>query len=135
MCGKIDACDVWRNKIDFQTVWCGPAGWVVFRLCSFRWQRDAAHSEWSAIHPVLSTDALLRQFGHRKLQVPAVVSHISIVGAEFRVFKIVAPHPGVLVVDRVDEDEYDWDGNYCDSHKSSYEGKVVLCNDTKQATY
>lgn len=76
---------------------------------------------------MLSTDVLLRQFGHGKLQVPAGVSHIAIVGVEFRVFKAVAAHSGVLVVDRVDEEEDDGDGNYCDRHKSGYEGKVVLC--------
>lgn len=68
-----------------------------------------------------STDVPLRQFGHRKLQIPAVVSYIAIVGVgEFGVFKTVAAHPGVLVVDWVDEEEDDGDGNYCDSHKSSY---------------
>ena len=102
---------------------------------AFCWQRDAAHSEWSAIPPVLSTDAALRQFGHWKLHVPAVVSHVAIVGAEFWVFKTVATHLGVFVVDGVDEDKDDGDDNHCDSHKSSYEGKVVLCNETKQATY
>lgn len=78
-----------------------------------------------------STDELLRQFGHRKLQVPAGVSHVAIVGLEFRVFKTVAAHSGVLVVDRVDEEEDDGDDNYCDRHKSGYEGKVVLCNENQ----
>ncbi len=73
------------------------------------------------------------QFGHRKLQV--VVSYIAIVDVGFGVFKIVAPHLGVLVVDWVDEEKDDRDGDDCDSHKSSYEGKVVLCNEIKQATY
>lgn len=75
--------------------------------CSFCWQRDAAHSKWSVFHPVLSTDALLRQLGHRKLQVPAIMSHVASVGAEFRVLETVAAHLGVLVVDRVDEEEDD----------------------------
>lgn len=84
--------------------------------------RDAAHSEWS----VLSTDALLRQFGHRQRQVPAGVSHVPVVSAEFGVFQTVAPHLGVLVVDGVDEEEDDGDGHYGDSHKSGDEGQVVL---------
>lgn len=108
---------------------------MVFKNCSLCWQRDAAHSEWSVIHPVLSTHDSLRQFGHRKLHVPAVVSHVAIVGAEFGVFKIVSAHLSVLVVDGVDEEEDDGDGNNSDSHKSSYEGEVVLCNEIKQATY
>lgn len=80
-------------------------------------------------------DVLLRQFGHRKLQVPVIVSHIAIMGAGFRVFKTVVAHFGVLVVDWVDEDEDAGDDNYGDCHKSSYEGKVVHCNKIKQATY
>lgn len=60
------------------------------------------------------------------------MSHVAIVGAEFRVFKTVASHSGVLVVDWVDEEEDDGDGNNCDCHKSSYEGKVVLCNEIDQ---
>lgn len=84
---------------------------------------------------MLSTHDPLRQFGHRKLHVPAVVSHVAIVGTEFGIFKIVPAHLGVLVVDGVDEEEDDGDGNNSDSHKSSYEGKVVLCNEIKQATH
>lgn len=61
-------------------------------------QRDAAYGQSSAFHPELST-ALLRQFGHRKLHVPAVVRHISVVVVKFRVFKAVAAHFGVLVID------------------------------------
>lgn len=56
------------------------------------------------------------------------MSYIAIVGAEFGVFKTVTAHLGVLVVDGVDEDEDDGDDHYCDGHKSSYEGQVVLCN-------
>lgn len=82
-------------------------------------QRDAAHSEWSASD--LRSQQMLRQFGHGKLQVPAVMSHIAIVSAELGVFKTVAAHLGVLVVDRVDEEEDDGDGHYCDSHESCYE--------------
>lgn len=48
---------------------------------------------------MLFTNVLLRQFGHRKLHVPAVVGYIATVGVEFGVFKTVAAHPGVLVVD------------------------------------
>lgn len=78
----------------------------------------AAHSErW-----VLSTDVLLRQFGHRQRHVPAVVRHVPVVCAEFGVFQTVAAHLGVLVVDGVDEEEDDGDGHYGDSHKSSDEG-------------
>lgn len=132
MCGKIDARITVRVKFggrDFRTnnesllaEWHSDFSNNVVSVGI----RDAARSEWSALHSVLSTDTLLRQFGHRKLHVPAVVSYVGIVGVEFGVFKTVVAHPGVLVVDRVDEDENDGDGNYCDSHKSSYEGKVVL---------
>lgn len=61
--------------------------------------------------------------------------HIAVVVVEFMVFKVVAAHFGVLVIDWVDEDEDGGDDNYYERHKSSYEGKVVLCNKTKQATY
>lgn len=74
-----------------------------------------------------SSDALLRQFGHRKLHVPTVVGHVTVVGAEFRVFETVAAHPGVLVIDGVDEEEDDGDGDHRDGHESSDERKVVLC--------
>ena len=67
------------------------------------------------------------QFRHRKLRLPAVVSHIAVLVAEFRVFNTVAAHFGVLVVDWVDEDKDDGNDNYCDCHKSSNDGKVVLC--------
>ena len=80
----------------------------------------------------LSTDVLLRKFGDGELHVPAVVSHIAIVSAEFGIFKTVAAHLGVLVVDWVDEEEDDRDGHYCDSHKSSNERQVVLCNENSQ---
>lgn len=83
---------------------------------------------------MLSTDVPLRQFSHRKLHVPAVVGDVATGGVQFGVFKTVAAHLGVLVVDGVDEEEDDGDGNYCDGHESSYEGKVVLCNDIKRAT-
>ncbi len=120
----------------YSPVWaCWLSGIQAVKHWSFCWQRDAAHSEWSVIHSVLSADVLLRQFGHRKLHVPAVVSYVAIVGAESGIFKTVAPHLGVLVVDWVDEEKDDRDGDDCDSHKSSYEGKVVLCNEIKQATY
>lgn len=71
----------------------------------------------------------LGQFGHGELRVPAVVSHVPIVGAEFGVFKAVAAHLGVLVVDGVNEDENDGNDNHCESHKSSDERKVVLCEE------
>lgn len=93
----------------------------------------AARLQWSTSRPVLLSLALLIQFCHRKLRVPAIVSHIAVVVAEFRVFNTVAAHFGVLVVDRVDEDEDDGGDNYCDRHKSGYDGKVVLCN--KNQTY
>lgn len=74
-----------------------------------------------------SSDVLLRQFGHRQLHVPPVVGYVAAGGVDFGVFKTVAAHLGVLVVDRVDEEEDDGDGDDCDSHESSDEGKVVLC--------
>ena len=77
-----------------------------------------------------STGVPLRQFSHRKLHVPAVVSDVTGLGAESGVFKAVATHPGVLVVDRVDEDEDNGDCNDGDRHKSSYEGQVILCKES-----
>lgn len=77
---------------------------------------------------------VLRQFGHRKLHVPAVVGYVATGGVELGVFKTVTAHLGVLVVDRVDEEEDDGDGDYCDRHESSYEGKVVLCQEINTRT-
>lgn len=56
------------------------------------------------------------------------MSYIPIVHAEFGVFNAVAAHLGVLVVDWVDEDEDGGDSYHSDSHKSSDEREVVLCN-------
>lgn len=63
------------------------------------------------------------------------MSHVAIVGAEFGVFKTVAAHFGVLVVDRVDEHEDDGDDDDRHRHEAGNEGKVVLCNTMKQETY
>lgn len=63
------------------------------------------------------------------------MSNVAIMGAEFRVFKAVAAHLGVLVVDGVNEDEDDRDDHYCDSHESSYEGQVVHCNKINQTDH
>lgn len=89
------------------------------------WQRCSSSTVVSCLFCV-GTDVLLRQFSHRKLQVPAVVSNIAIVGVQSGVFQTVAPHLGVLVVNGVDEEKNDGNDNYCDSHKSSNEGQVVL---------
>lgn len=82
-----------------------------------------------------SSSSPLGQFGHGELRVPAIVSHIPIVGAEFGVFKAVAAHLGVLVVDGVNEDENDGDDYHGESHKSSDERKVVLCEENTINTF
>lgn len=57
------------------------------------------------------------------------MSYVAVVGAEFGVFKAVAAHFGVLVVDGVNEDEDDGDADDRDGHEPSYEGKIVLCKE------
>lgn len=81
---------------------------------------------------VLFIPIVLRQFGHGKLGVPAVVSHVTVLGAELWVFEAVMAHFGVLVVDGVEEDKDDGDSDDRDCHQSGYEGKIVLWNEIKQ---
>lgn len=80
---------------------------------------------------VLPADALLRQFGHGKLGVPAVVSHVTVLRVELCVFEAVTAHFGVLVVDGVDEDKDDGDTDHRDCHQAGYEGQIVLWNEIK----
>lgn len=71
-------------------------------------------------------DALLGQLGHGELGLPAVVSHVAILGAELWLFQVVMAHFGVLVVDGVDEYEDDGDHDDRERHQSRDEGKIVL---------
>lgn len=81
---------------------------------------------------VLFIPIVLRQLGHGKLGVPAIVSHVTVLGVELWVFEAVTAHFGVLVVDGVDEDKDDGDSDDRDCHQSGDEGKIVLWNEIKQ---
>lgn len=80
------------------TVQCEPAVSVMFGL-SNTVLAERCGSFRVVSYPWLSADVPLRQSCHWKLQVPAVVSYVTIVGAELGVFQAVAAHSGVLVVD------------------------------------
>lgn len=62
------------------------------------------------------------------------MSNVAILGVELWVFEAVTAYFGVLVVDGIDEDEDDGDGDHRDGHQSGYEGKIVLWNEVKQET-
>lgn len=121
-------CLKFPGTTDVQTLQREPAGWAIVTLSN---TVDSVGREMQLVQSgqrsILCYAQMLWQFGHWKLGVPAVVSYIPSVVAEPGVLKAVAAHLGVFVVDRVDEEEDDRDGNYSDGHKSCYQRQVVLC--------